>query len=183
MADDSPSGSSPVHVKSIEHQLTRDEVVPVFYWQLLRRWQVFILPISGICLVIASAVVLGLDSDDTVAWAVMLALGVVILIIFSFIVPLTPARIWKRVGPHFEVRTLEVSNEGIQRHAALNDSMMRWPMFSEATQRDDLYLLRVGRGPGCFIVPKRAFSSESDEIAFRGLVEQFTPAHLNPIGT
>ena len=36
--------------------------------------------------------------------------------------------------------------------------------------------------PGCFIIPRRAFGAESDELAFRGLVEQFTSAHLEPMG-
>lgn len=37
--------------------------------------------------------------------------------------------------------------------------------------------------PGCFIIPRRAFGAESDELAFRGLVEQFTSAHLEPMGS
>jgi hypothetical protein len=48
--------------------------------------------------------------------------------------------------------------------------------------KGDLYLLRGGMGPRCFIIPRRAFASESNERTFRQLVEQFTSAHLEPTG-
>jgi hypothetical protein len=174
--------SYPTQVSSIEHQLTRDEVVPVFYWQLRQRPQNFILPAAGAGLVIAAAVVLGVDSGNTEAWTVMLALGLVILVIFNVLVPLTPGRIWKKFRAQFEERTLVISGEGIQRRTALNDSLLRWPMFTETLMKGDVYLLRTGKGPGCFIIPRRAFASESDELAFRRLIEQFTSAHLEPMG-
>jgi hypothetical protein len=163
--------------------LTQDEVVPVVYWQVFHRWQNWILPVVGTCLVIAGAAVLGLDSADKVAWVVMLTLGLAILLIFFVLVPVTPNRIWNRVKKQFEVRTLEFSDEGIYRHTALNDSMMRWPMFSEVLQREDLYLLVVGKGPGCFMVPKRAFTSETDEATFRELAERSTLAISDPDGS
>lgn len=154
----------------------------MFYWQLRQRPQNSILPAAGAGLVIAAAIVLALDSGNTEGWTVMLALGLVILVIFNVLVPLTPGRIWKRFRARFEVRTLVISGEGIQRHTALNDSLLRWPTFTETLMKDDLYLLRVGKGPGCFIIPRRVFATESDELAFRRLIEQFTSAHLEPTG-
>ena len=74
----------------------------------------------------------------------------------------------------------EISEEGISRHTALNDTTMRWPMFSEMKRRNDLYLLVVGNGPGCFIIPKRAFTSEADEMTFYELAERSTLAHSDP---
>jgi hypothetical protein len=183
MTDLSSTGPASVHVQTVEHQLTQDEVVPVVYWQAFHRWQTWILPVVGMCLVIAAAVVLGLDSADKVAWVVMLTLGLAILLIFFVLVPVTPNRIWNRVKKQFAVRTLEISDEGIYRHTALNDSMMRWPMFSEVLKRDDLYLLVVGKGPGCFIVPKRAFTSEADEATFREVAERSTLAISDPHGS
>ena len=164
-----------VHIQTTEHQLTQEEVVPVVYRQFSSRWQNWTLPAAGICLVAAGAAVLGLDSTNTVAWAVMLTLGLVILAIFFVLVPVTPNRIWKRVGKQFEVRTLEITEEGIHRHTALNDTTMRWPMFSEIRQRDKLYLLIVAKGPGNFIIPVRAFTSKTDEGAFRSLAERLIP--------
>jgi hypothetical protein len=120
----------PTQVSSIEHQLTRDEVVPVYYWQLRQRPQNFILPVAGAGLVIAAAVVLAVDSGNTEAWTVMLALGLVLLVIFNILVPLTPRRIWKRFRGLFEERTLVISDEGIQRRTALSDSLLRWPTFA-----------------------------------------------------
>jgi hypothetical protein len=127
-------------------------------------------------LVIAGAALLALDSVNKVAWVVMLTLGLVILLIFFALVPVTPKRFWKRVKKQFEVRTLEVTEEGISRHTALNDTTMRWPMFSDLKLRKDLYLLVVGKGPGCFIIPKRAFTSQADETTFRELAERSTLA-------
>jgi hypothetical protein len=152
--------------------LTQGEVVPIFYGQVFHRWQNWILPVIGICLVIAGVAVLALDSADQVGWLVMLVLGLVLLLIFSALVPLTPNRIWKRLKKQFVVRTLEISEEGIQRRTALNDTMMRWPMFSEVKRKDDLHLLVVGKGPGCFIIPDRAFASKGDEATFRELAER-----------
>jgi prepilin signal peptidase PulO-like enzyme (type II secretory pathway) len=109
MDGESSGGSTPDPVESIEHQLTRKEVVPVFYWQVLRGRQSYILPVAGICLVIVGVVVLETDPGNNVAWTVLPSLGIVALLIFYVIVPLAPGRIWKGVGSQFEMRTLEVS--------------------------------------------------------------------------
>lgn len=175
MTDISAPGPEPVHIQTTEHRVTQEEIVPVLYRQFSSRWQNWILPVAGICLVAAGASVLILDSTDTVAWVVMLTLGLVILAIFYALVPMTPDRIWRRVGKQFEVRTLEITDEGIHRHTALNDTTMRWPMFSEIRRRDELYLLVVGKGPGSFIIPVRAFTSKADEDAFRRLAERSIP--------
>jgi hypothetical protein len=134
-------------------------------------------------LLIAGLAVLVLDSSDSGAWGVMLAMGIVVLSIFFLLVPVTPKRIWKRTSRQFEVRTLQLSEEGIYRHTALNDTMMRWPMFSEARQRGDLYLLIVGKGPGCFIIPERAFDPGADEMAFRELLQGAIRTHLTAISS
>jgi hypothetical protein len=173
-----PEGSSfSVHIRTTEHQLTQDEIVPVVYRQTFHRWQTWILPVAGICLVVAGAAVLVLNSSDTLAWVVMLTLGAAVLLIFFVAVPLTPHRIWNRVKKQFEVRTLEITEEGISRHTTLNDSVMKWPMFSDVNLHDDLYLLTVENGPGCFMIPRRAFMSEADERAFCDLAERSTAAH------
>ena len=145
---------------------------------MVANWQNWILPVAALCLVIAGFVVLGADSPDRVAWVALLTVGVVLMVVVLFLVPLTPKRIWKRVGRQFEVRTLVVSEEGIHRHTVLNDALLRWPMFSEALQRKDLYLLKVKKGPGYFMIPKRAFLSHTDELTFRRLVEHSVPAHF-----
>jgi hypothetical protein len=172
MSDIPLAGSPSIQIQTTQHQLTQDEVVPVVYWQFLHRWQNWCLPVVGICLVIAGAAVLVMDSTNQVAWVVLLTLGLVILLIFFVLVPVTPTRIWKRVKRGFEVRTLQISEEGISRHTALNDTTMRWPMFSDVKLRNDLYLLMVGKGPGCFMIPKRAFTSPADEATFRELAER-----------
>ncbi len=161
-----------MHIQTSEHQLTQDEVVPLFSWQALHRWQNWCLPVLGICSVLAGVAVLALDSANRVAWVVMLTSGLVILAVFFALVPVTPGRIWKRVKKQFAVRTLEISETGISRHTALNDTTMRWAMFSEVKRRNDLSLLMVGKGPGCFIIPKRAFTSQTDETSFRELAER-----------
>ena len=180
MSDPTERGSPSVRIQTIEHQLTQDEVVPIVYRQVLHRWQTWCLPVAGLGLIVAGAAVLGLDSASTVAWVVMLVLGLVITMIFLAVVPVTPKRIWKRVKNQFAVRTLEISEEGIARHTALNDSTMRWPMFSDVELRNDLYLLTVGKGPGFFMIPKRAFTSQADEAAFRELAERSTLRHPDP---
>ena len=83
----------------------------------------------------------------------MLTVGLAILVFLLAFVPVTPKRIWKRVKKQFQVRTLEISEEEISRHTALNDTTMRWPMFSEVKQRNDLYLLVVGKGPDASSFP------------------------------
>jgi hypothetical protein len=176
MTDVSTTDGESVRIRTTEHRLTQEEVVPVVYRQVVHRWQNWILPLVGACLVAAGATVLGLDPADTVAWVVMLTLGLVILLIFLVLVPVTPDRIWRRVSRQFETRTLEITDEGIHRHTALNDNLMRWPMFSGVRRRDELYLLMVGNGPGCFIIPARAFTSEADETTFRALAERSTSA-------
>ena len=183
MTDPTVDRPASVHIRTTEHQLTRDEVVPLFYWQIRQRWQNWCLPVVGTSLTVAGAAVLVLDPANEVAWVVMVTLGLVILAIFFVLVPLTPKRIWKRVGKQFEVRTLEIQEEGILRHTALNDTTMRWPMFSNVRLRNDLYLLTVGKGPGFFIIPKRAFLSRSDEATFYELAQRSTSAHAGPGAT
>ena len=177
MSDPAGSASSSVHIRTTEHQLTQDEVVPVVYRQAFHRWQTWCLPVAGICLVIAGAIVLALNAHDTLAWVVMLTLGIVVLLIFFLAVPVTPKRIWKRVKTQFELRTLEITDEGVSRHTALNDSTLKWAMFSDVNLRNDLYLLTVGKGPGCFMIPRRAFLSQADEEAFYSLAERATAAY------
>lgn len=180
-------GVPPVLVTSLEHRLTKEEIVPVVYRQVFHRWQNWLLPVAAVGLVVAGGLVLGLDPGNRVAWTVMLTLGVVLLVLFAILVPLTPSRIWKRVGAQFEVRTLTVSDEGVGRNTSLNDTVMRWAMFSGAIQRGDLYLLKVSKGPGYFIIPRRAFTSRSDEETFRSLVEQklaaATLTPMDPVGS
>jgi hypothetical protein len=180
MSDPTPAGSPSIRIQTTEHQLTQDEVVPVFYWQVRRRWQNWCLPVAGVSLLVAGVVVLLVDATSTVAWVVLMSLGAVIMLIFFALVPVTPKRIWKRIKKQFEVRTLEISEEGISRHTALNDTTMRWPMFSDVKLRNDLYLLVVGKGPGCFMIPKRAFTSPADETAFRELAARATQSHSDP---
>jgi hypothetical protein len=180
MSDTPVAGSPSIQIKTTEHQLTRDEIVPVVYWQFLHRWQNLCLPVAGICLLIAGAAVAVMDSTNQVAWVVLLTLGLVILLIFFVLVPVTPTRIWKRVKKGFEVRTLQISEEGISRHTALNDTTMRWPMFSDVKLRNDLYLLMVRKGPGCFMIPKRAFTSPADEATFRELAERSVLTQSEP---
>jgi len=182
MADATGNGSPSNDIQLKEHQLTREEVVPVVHWQQTRTWHIYILPVSGLCLVIAGALVLGADRSDTVAWTVMLTIGIVLLVIFAILVPLTPSRIWKRVEPQFEVRTLQVSEEGIRRVTVLSDGTMKWPMFSETSERGDMYLLKVAKGHGFFMIPRRAFASELDEAAFCALAKRHTTAHLHSVG-
>jgi hypothetical protein len=61
--------------------------------------------------------------------------------------------------------------------------MMRWPMFSEVLKRDYLNLLVVGKGPEYFIIPMRAFTSESDEASFCELAERSTLANRGRSGS
>lgn len=167
-------------IELIEHQLTREEVVPLYYWQVSRRSQFYLLPAVGLVFLVAGAVVLAADPSNQVAWVVLITLGFVIVVIFALLVPLTPNRIWKRVRRQFEVRTLRVSEEGIRRITAGSDSLMRWSMFSTTTERNQMYILQHSGGPGLFMIPRRAFASESDELVFRGLAERLTTAHLQP---
>jgi len=175
MTDESPSGQNDL----VEHQLTRDEVVPFFYWQVLHSWKNYVLPLIGLCLLVAGVSVLVTSSVDKVAWTILIALGGVILLIVGILVPLTPKRIWRRVGRQFEVRRLRISDEGIRRETVDSDSMMRWSMFSETSQRDGLYILRRKGGRGTLLIPRRAFASDSDEQIFRRFAERFTSAELS----
>ena len=183
MSDPEGSNTSSVHIRTTEHQLTQDEIVPVVYRQAFHRWQTWMLPVAGFCLVVAGAAVLILNSGDTLAWVVMLTLGAAVLLIFFVAVPLTPDRIWNRVKKQFEVRTLEITDEGISRHTTLNDSVMKWPMFSDVNLRNELYLLTVGNGPGFFMIPRRAFLSEADEEVFFDLALRSTAAHPDHRGS
>ena len=38
LSDPAVAGSPSIHIQTIEHQLTQDEVVPVFYSQAFHRW-------------------------------------------------------------------------------------------------------------------------------------------------
>jgi hypothetical protein len=160
--------SSSVHIQTTEHQLTQDEIVPVVYRQAFHRWQ--ILPVIGICLVIRRFGA----AKDTLAWVVMLTLGAAVLLIFFVAVPLTPNRIWNRVKKQFSERWRSQAHDS-------HDSVMKWPMFSDVNLRNDLYLLTVGKGPGSFMIPRRAFTSEADEEAFYSLAKcSAHPDHQGP---
>jgi hypothetical protein len=119
---------------------------------------------------------LAADASDTVAWTVTLVLGIVLLAIFTVLVPLTPNRIWRRVRRQFEVRTLRVSEQGIRRITADNDSLMRWSMFSNTLQRGQMYLRHDPTVRVCFRYPGGHFDLNQTNKPFSswigGLLEQ-----------
>ena len=45
MPDPVMDGSPPTHIQTTEHQLTQDEIIPVFCWQIVQRWQNWCLPV------------------------------------------------------------------------------------------------------------------------------------------
>jgi len=75
MPDPEGSSSSSVHIRTIEHQLTRDEIVPVVYRQAFQRWQTWILPIAGIWRMSRPAWNLG-DGPEQLSYAATSSFGV-----------------------------------------------------------------------------------------------------------
>lgn len=88
----------------------------------------------------------------------------------------SPSQVSKRVAQSERFTSPQkwrVDNEKIMISQHFGDTRVRWEEFVGLVESKDYFLLRFGVNRNAFqIVPKRAFSSEEQQAAFRELVRQ-----------
>lgn len=178
MADTSDGRTTPG--VTINFELTREESVPVLRWvlkqgkqgKLMRRLLAsFVLMVFGGVLIIAGGAAGG--SVPVLAGGIGLAVyGLLMLGFFRWRLARGPDRAWEKTLGKAGPRTMTITAEGVHIVTRLSEAMNRWPLYSETTERDEMYLLRLARSTefaAYVFVPRRAFGSTVDEAEFRRL--------------
>jgi hypothetical protein len=176
LGDEIGGDSEVLHV-SIEFELTREELEPLWRWQVtqayrMKRGVIFTFPLllAGVVLLADSS----LPSTARILGIVMLGVGLMQLLVFAYLYLRVPARAWKQRPAGTGTTKIEVSDQDVRVHTKNSDVVNRWDVYSETIERDGLYLLRLGNSRAYTILPKQAFQSEDAASVFRGLAERHT---------
>ncbi|HEY1832294.1 MAG TPA: YcxB family protein [Acidimicrobiales bacterium] len=161
---------------SAEFVLNRDELEPLWRWQLaqsykIRRGLFFMLgPLIGGVVLLADP---GLPSQAHLLGILMLGVAALDVMVFAHLYFRLPARAWKQ-RPDSGTTKVEVSDQEVRVCTRNSDVVNRWDVYSVTIERDGLYLLRHGKRRVYTIVPKRAQPSEEADLRFRSIVGRHT---------
>jgi hypothetical protein len=89
-----------------------------------------------------------------------------------------PARVWRKARTLHGRQTMVFAESGVEMRTSLTQSRFKWELFGQSREQRGLYLLKLAGRRGLFIVPRRAFRSVGDELAFRRLLARHTRAQL-----
>jgi hypothetical protein len=167
-------GTAPSAPVVVSYELTHSESISFWRWHISRLYRLR-LAVCMAVLVLASGIVLLFVAPIGLA-VLVLGLGVAQLLMYGWLYFLVPERAWKSAEESRSPLTLSFSDEGVGVHTNNTDAQNRWPVYSEALERDGMYLLRLGKRKVYTIVPTRAFLSSSDEQRFRALIGRHTSA-------
>jgi YcxB-like protein len=164
---------------SIEYELTKREVAPVQRWVMLKAVRIRAsFGIALVAIVIGVALVLA-DSTSNGFGVGLLVVGIGYLVLYGGMVLIMPEVSASKISAGNGPTRLVFSNDGVGIRVKSIDGRQPWSYFSATLQHGDMYLLKLGNRQRSYIfIPKRAFESESDEHAFRQLVNEHTAAQL-----
>jgi hypothetical protein len=172
------AGNVPADSVVVEYELTRDEAIPFFRWQVSQAFRMRIVVVMMVMLAALGAVFLAFPRAPKVLGVAMIGLAVLELLGFGWLYVSVPARSWKKFEADRGSTTYEFTDESVRVHTKNTDAVNRWAAYSESIEHHEMYLLRVGKRRSYVVVPKRAFRSRTDETVFRSLAERHTVAHL-----
>jgi hypothetical protein len=167
----------------LHFQLSRAEVIGTLRRRLLHTGRLWVGALVGACGIGLGAILLAQNAPARVVvieGTVLITVGALDLTVFLFAMLVAPMQAWESNPSVRSPQSVAVSDYGVQARSVYTESTSQWPVFSQALEERSAYLLRMGAGRRYVILPKRAFSSASDELAFRALVQRYTKAQLHP---
>ncbi len=169
----------PAAAIAVEFKLTREELVPVLRWRLLKNVQIRIGIVMGALFMLVGVIILAVPGGSAKGGGTTLAIGAFYAGLYVWVMMRGSIRAAKKTVEKAHGPTkLEFTDDAVHVHTELSDAVNRWAVYTETLQHGDMYLLRIGKGRVYTFVPKRAFRSTYEEIEFRRLVTRHTSAHL-----
>jgi len=132
----------------------------------------------AMAMVVLGAGLIALSGAQAIVGWIAVGFAIWVSLTYVLLFYIAPGRLWKRTAADRGPRTLDFSDEGVHVHTKDSDSVTRWSAYSEAIEKDAVYLLRRDNRGAYTIVPKRAFRSSSDELTFRSITERHTTTHF-----
>ena len=147
----------------------------------LRRSADFFARLS-VCFIYAiacAALFIWLDISLSTELVLLLALVFLMPFIIGFLHFFVIPRQRFRSDPKFqEEYQLNFSDEGIQFRTSQIDALLQWSLYSKVLEDERFYLLIYGKQM-ISVIPKRAFSDEYQEAAFREMLRRNVPDYSN----
>lgn len=170
----------------VHFQLTESEAVGELRRRMIRLPPVYLLGLSGLTLIGLSLAGLSnypgagplLGSVGSGTWTLLLILGAIALSLSWRLVISVPSRAWKSSPEIQGPLSIAFFETGVGTRSILGESHLFWAAYPRTIETRGNYLLQRLSRPSYTLVPKRAFSSAFDEVAFRDLVMRHTDAHL-----
>ncbi|MDX6694951.1 MAG: hypothetical protein QOF02_2554 [Blastocatellia bacterium] len=108
---------------------------------------------------------------DSIFGPICLVLGALLLLIAANSYFVVPQRIYKRNPQLREEYQLQFSDDGIAFRSKGIDSTLQWSLYKEVWETERFYFLLYGKD-AFSLIPKRAFTDEWQERAFREMLQK-----------
>lgn len=104
--------------------------------------------------------------------------------LWRFNLTVMPRRFYRGDRKFRDAVTLTFTDEGIAATAKDIESKVRWELYTEAIESSQCYVLVYGKDVRMMTaVPKRAFTDEAQERAFRGMLSSHLGGNLGGLGS
>ncbi len=173
MTSDVP-GEDPGPTAIVEYEFTPEEGVRVLRWQFSQVVRLRRLVGMATLLAMAGVVLLVLANKSWYLGVIIIGVAILNLLWIGWSYYFATTRAWKKTGAAVGPKTMEFSDANVRVRTKKSDSVNQWTYYSEALERGDMYFLRLGKARAYLPVPKRAFRSIVDEVAFRSMAERHT---------
>jgi len=169
-ASESPT---PVEISAGQFALTKEEFVPAFRF-VLRRQKIYKRWPLVTCGLLLVGVVCGLLLLLLSRVVGIVYLGLVGLMLFTLLLGevakyWTPSRVWDSDPLFHQNKVIRLAQEGVDVTGEKSRTFMTWSSIGQVETLGDLYVVTNETGRYVMAFPRRAFSSENDELAFRSL--------------
>jgi hypothetical protein len=111
---------------------------------------------------------------------VIFLLGLLLILVSLSLLGAVQKGAWRKNPALRGPTSMAFYETGVRARTVNGESSLRWDAYPETIENGAYYMLHRPERGGYTIVPKRAFSSAQDELAFRSLVERHTEARLRP---
>ncbi len=160
---------------------TKDDYIKAFRAFYLTNWPtwaviIFVLLFQGLC--IASAFIRG-DINFEFSYMVPLMIFVFILFYFAYALIINPLKVANGVEKDKILSSpvqYQATDEGLVIVNQFSENKLTWENFQRVIDSKEVFLLIYSTNKNMFqMIPKRAFSSIEDELAFKNLAYQKIP--------
>lgn len=152
---------------SLNLALTKKDYVKTLRFQLLRSRRMWLLFIGFFLFGWGLEILMPAGSKIPIGWLIGISL-LLVATYFYFVRPLMAVEQARRHGRLGLEATLTLDEEHVFVSSKLGETSREWEAYRGVRETDDYYLLEYTYYPGAAqVIPKRAFESSEQELAFR----------------